>query len=147
MNVFLARLLDYSDVTLLYQFFGTLLLGWALTRTPAHELKEMSDSYSDLHSTLLRSLINQRTDAQFGVALLLGGTAMEIAEKIFDIHELIHEGYLALFFSVLLLFALIAYFPLRKIIAGKIVHHYQVEAEHRAHQPHAHYHYHHHRDH
>ena len=62
-----------------YDIAGVVVLGWALAFTPDKALKALAGTYFDFNSALLGALVEQRTDAKFGVLLLVLGFALQFA--------------------------------------------------------------------
>ena len=103
------KIFTIPNLCLLYQFVGTLLLGWALTTTSIDAITKLASSYWDFSKPVTESLVNQRTDAQFGVAILAFGIILQILENVFSLSEKSHSKCLMILGGGFLAFLLLAY--------------------------------------
>lgn len=103
------KIFTISNLSLFYQLVGTLLLGWALATTSIDSITKLASSYWDFSKPVTESLVNQRTDAQFGVAILAFGIILQILENVFLLSEKSHSKCLIILGGGFLAFLLIAY--------------------------------------
>ena len=71
------RISELVLIGLAYDIAGVVVLGWALAFAPDKALKAQAGTYLDLNSALLAALVEQRTDAKFGVFLLAFGFVLQ----------------------------------------------------------------------
>jgi hypothetical protein len=114
------KILTIPNVCLLYQFIGTLLLGWALATTSIDAITKLASSYWRFSKPVTESLVNQRTDAQCGVAILALGIIFQFLENIFVFSEKSCSKCLVIFSGGFLVFLLIVYPFVRVCICTEI---------------------------
>lgn len=103
------KIFTIPNLSLLYQLVGTLLLGWALATTSIESITKLASSYWDFSKPVTESLVNQRTDAQFGIAMLALGIILQILENVFSLSEKSHSKCFMILACGFLAFLLLVY--------------------------------------
>ena len=83
MKYLIEKIFIISNLAPFFELAGTLILGRALVTTSNNAIKKMSSTYWDYNKSFGESLVNQRTDARFGVTMLGAGIFFQIIENIF----------------------------------------------------------------
>lgn len=101
-----------TAIGLLYDIFGVGILGWALAVASDRAIKTQAGTYYTFSPPFLRALVAQRTDAQFGLFLLILGFIFQFlgAVKVY----LGEYGERALFMGLIIF--LVIYFVFRTTI-------------------------------
>jgi len=81
----MIEIFTIPNISLLYQLFGALILGWALALTPDNEIKARAGTYWNMNPHFLNALIEQRYDAFFGVIMLVIGYGLQLFENLFSL--------------------------------------------------------------
>lgn len=69
---------DWTAIGLIYDIFGVIILGYALAFTSVKRLIDQAGTRWSSNRVAFDALVNQRTDARFGVLLLVVGFLMQI---------------------------------------------------------------------
>ena len=69
---------DWTIIGLIYDIGGVLVLGYALAITSDRQLVEQAATKWTSNPSAFDALVNQRTDAWFGVCLLVVGFSMQL---------------------------------------------------------------------
>ena len=69
----MLAMIQVHDISLIYELAGAVLLGSALVSTSDREMKRIVSKDVDYNGDMLNSLVSERTNARFGLILLLIG--------------------------------------------------------------------------
>ena len=92
----MTQILNIPNISLIYQFCGAIILGWAIALTPNDTLKSLSGTYWNHNPHFLAALIKQRTDARFGVIVLAMGILLQLIENLFCVSQKISPTFVSL---------------------------------------------------
>ncbi|MDX1922315.1 MAG: hypothetical protein SFW65_04200 [Alphaproteobacteria bacterium] len=125
---FLEKLLSLQNLILFYQLSGTMVLGWALASTSTKRIVELGNPLFDFNKPYIEGQIDQRTDAQFGIIILILGYIIELAENIFEISKNTNIKIFIIIAFVLLILSTPAYLCSRKYIRSIVCNKAEAEA-------------------
>jgi hypothetical protein len=109
-----------AAVGLLYDIVGVIILGLSLAATSDVNIKRQAGTYYNFNSSVLTTLVEQRTDARFGLFLLVLGFLFQFFFAIGIAIEDATKNLLLIALVLVVLFYVVVRKPLVKRIASKL---------------------------
>lgn len=114
----MTAIFTITNISLVYQLVGAVILGWSIAFTPDNILKGLVGTFAGYNRHFLVAIITQRNDTRFGVIILAFGIILELMDNVFHFNQMTCVECLNIILIVLLIVFCLGYCFLRSCISS-----------------------------